>query len=363
MSQRVHNFNPGPAAMPLSVLEELRDNTVVFGKSGMSILEVSHRSKEFEAVIQSAEARLRRLLNLTDDFAVTFQQGGASLQFCMVPMNLMTANKKADYIVTGHWAKAAVKEAAKLGTVNQVGSTESENFTRLPRTDELKFDPAADYVHMTSNNTIYGTEWLRPEPEVGSVPLICDASSDFLSRPIPMSKYALVYAGAQKNAGPAGVTLVIIRKDLLARSQKTLPAMLNYNTHVEKQSLYNTPPCYSIFAVELVCKWLENLGGLAAMDKVNEEKASRLYAAIDSSEGYYRCPVAKDSRSRMNVVFRLGSEELEGRFTKGATAAGLVGLKGHRSVGGCRASLYNAVSIECVDALVQFMKDFQKANG
>ncbi len=363
MTQRIHNFGAGPAVMPVSVLEELRDNTIVLGTTGMSILEISHRSKAFDAIIKSAEARLRRLLAIPGDYAVLFMQGGASTQFSMVAMNLMTGSKKADYIVTGHWAEAAVKEAKKVGTVNETGSTKAENFSRLPRADEIKFDPAADYAHFTSNNTIEGTEWLRPEPEVGSVPLVCDASSDFMSRPIPVAKYGAIYAGAQKNAGPAGVTIVIIRKDLLSRSSKSLPTMLNYAIQAEKESLYNTPPCYAIYAVDLVCKWLESIGGLAAIEKMNAEKADLLYRAIDASGGFYRTPVATDSRSRMNVVWRLANEEIENKFIKEAQSAGLDGLKGHRSVGGCRASLYNALPKASVDALVDFMARFQKSNG
>jgi len=363
MSNRVHNFNAGPAVLPVQVLEELRDNMVVTGKAGMSILEMSHRSKEFEAIIQSCEARIRRLLSASDDFAVLFLQGGASLQFSMVPMNLMTVNKKADYIVSGHWAVAAVKEAVKIGTVNQIGSTKAENFARIAREDEMKFDPEADYVHLTSNNTIEGTEWLGPEPNIGSVPLVCDASSDFMSRPIPVEKYSVIYAGAQKNAGPAGVTVVIIRKSLLTRSPKTLPILLDYNTHVTNTSLYNTPPCFAIYAVELVGKWLEGLGGLAVMEKMNIEKADLLYQAIDTSGGYYKNPVPAYCRSRMNVVWRLPSEELENKFISEAKAKAMVGLKGHRSVGGCRASIYNALPKAAIEALVAFMKDFREKNG
>lgn len=363
MTQRIHNFGAGPAVLPVPVLEELRDNTVVLGETGMSILEISHRSKKFEEIIQSAEARMRRLLGIPDSYAVLFLQGGATLQFTMVAMNLMTGSKKADYINTGHWAEAAIKEAAKVGKVNEAGSTKAEGFVRLPGVGELKFDPDADYVHMTSNNTIEGSEWLRAEPETGSVPLVCDASSDFMSRPLPVTKYGVIYAGAQKNAGPAGVTVVIIRKDLLTRSSKSLPTYLSYAVHADKQSLYNTPPCYSIYAVELVCRWLETIGGLAAIEKMNIEKAALLYDTLDASKGFYRAPVANDCRSRMNVVWRLASEELEEKFLKGAKQAKLDGLKGHRSVGGCRASLYNALPRESVVALVEYMKDFQKANG
>jgi len=280
----------------------------------------------------------------------------------MVPLNLMPPKNKADYIVTGSWSKKAVKEAKRVGAVNIAASTEDENFKRIPRQDELKLDPDAAYVHYTSNNTIYGTEW-NYIPEVGNVPLVCDMSSDIFSYPFDVSKFGLIYAGVQKNLGPAGVTLVIIREDLLERSQDTLHTMLNYKIHAENNSLYNTPPVFAIYIVGLVAKWLLNLGGLEAIAKLNDEKAKLIYDAIDNSNGFYKGHAEKDSRSKMNITFRLPSEELEKKFVKEATEQGLVGLKGHRSVGGLRASVYNAFPIEGAKALVEFMKDFQNKNS
>lgn len=360
--ERVYNFNPGPAVLPLPVLEEAQRDLVALPGVGMSVLEVSHRSKVFEGILAAAEADLRTLLALPDNYKVLFLQGGASLQFTMVPMNLLPKDGVADYILTGHWAQAALKEAKKLGKVNVAGSTESENFTRIPRQEELKLDPKAAYVHFTSNNTIYGTEWQK-EPEVGNVPLVCDASSDILSRQIDVRQYALIYAGAQKNMGPAGVTTVIIRDDLLARVPAELPAMLDYKLQAEKQSLYNTPPVFAIYIQRLVLQWLRGLGGLAEMERRNKEKAQLLYDAIDTSGGYYRGTAEKRSRSRMNITFRLATEELEEKFVKEASAQKLSGLKGHRSVGGLRASIFNAFPREGVEALVAFMKDFQQKNG
>jgi len=280
----------------------------------------------------------------------------------MVPLNLMVKNKKADYIVTGSWSKKAVKEAKRVGTVNIAASTEEGNFKRIPKQEELKLDPQADYVHFTSNNTIFGTEWHK-EPEVRNVPLVCDASSDILHKKIDVSKYALIYAGAQKNIGPSGVTLVIIRKDLLERSSDSLHTMLNYKTHVENNSLYNTPNVFGIYIINLVCKWLNGLGGLDGMYKINKEKADILYKCIDESGGFYKGHAEKDSRSLMNITFNLASEDLEKKLVSEATAAGFDGLKGHRSVGGLRASIYNAFPKKGVEDLVSFMKDFQKKNG
>lgn len=360
--ERVYNFNPGPAVLPLPVLEEAQRDLLALPGVGMSVLEVSHRSKVFEGILAATEADLRALLNLPTNYKVLFLQGGASLQFTMVPMNLLPKDGAADYIITGHWAQAALKEAKKLGKVNVAGSSESENFTRIPRPDELKLDPKAAYVHFTSNNTIYGTEWAK-EPEGGTVPLVCDASSDILSRQIDVRRYALIYAGAQKNMGPAGVTTVIIRDDLLARVPAGLPAMLDYKLQAEKQSLYNTPPVFAIYIQRLVLKWLRELGGLAEMERRNREKAQLLYDAIDASGGYYRGTAEKGSRSRMNLTFRLASEELEEKFVKEAAAQKLSGLKGHRSVGGLRASMFNAFPLEGAQALVAFMKDFQQKNG
>jgi len=292
---------------------------------------------------------------------VLFLQGGASLQFSMVPMNLLLPGSTADYIDGGSWAEKAVKEARKVGSVNVAASTKAENYSRIPRQDELKLTPNAAYVHMTSNNTIEGTEY-KQLPDVGGVPLVSDTSSDMFSRPIDITRHALIYSGAQKNMGPAGVTVVIIREDLLQRSQKTLPTMLNYAVHAENGSMYNTPPAFAVYTMGLVMKWLRAQGGLAAIEKVNVRKAGKLYAEIDRT-GFYRGTAHKDQRSLMNVTFRLGSEDLEKQFVKAATAAGLDGLKGHRSVGGMRASIYNAFPEDGVDALVGFMREFERSRG
>lgn len=361
-TQRVFNFNPGPAVLPVEVLEEAQRDLVCLPGAGMSVLEVSHRSATFEEILKGTEQNIRQLLGLPDNYHVLFLQGGASLQFAMVPMNLLPKDGSADYIVTGHWAERALKEAQKLGTVRVAATTASENFTRIPRQDELQLDAKAAYAHFTSNNTIYGTEW-SAEPAVGDVPLVCDASSNFLSRVIDAKKYALIYAGAQKNAGPAGVTIVILRDDLLARVPPKLPAMLDYKLQAENKSLYNTPPCFAVYMVRLVTNWLIRRGGLAAVEKANREKAELLYNAIDESGAFYRGTAEKQSRSRMNVTLRLPSEELEKKFVKEAEARGLSGLKGHRSVGGLRASIFNAFPREGVEALVAFMKEFQRANG
>ena len=361
LPKRIFNFSAGPAIMPVSVLEQIRDEMMSLPGVGMSVLEISHRSKVFDEIIQTAEAKLRSLMGIPDNYHVLFLQGGASLQFSMVPINLLPASGSADYIVTGVWSEKAVKEAKKVGTVKTAGTTKAENFSRIPNQSELTLDPDAAYVHFTSNNTIFGTEG-RTEPEVGNVPLICDASSDILSRPVDVSKYGMIYAGAQKNIGPSGVTLVIVRDDLLAKIPDGLHTMLDYRTHVKDKSLYNTPPTFGIYVIGLVAKWLEGLGGLAAMEKMNQEKAGILYDAIDASE-FYRGTAEKNSRSLMNVCFRLPSEELEKDLIKQATAAGFDGLKGHRSVGGLRASIYNAFPKEGVAALVEFMKEFERKHA
>jgi phosphoserine aminotransferase len=359
--QRIFNFSAGPAVLPLPVLEEAQRDLVSLPGVGMSVLEISHRSKAFEAILAGAEADLRALGGVPSNYKVLFLQGGASLQFSMVPLNLHTAGKAADYIDTGGWAQKAVKEAKRVGAVNIAGTTEGEQFSRIPRQDELTLDPNAAYVHMTSNNTLVGTEW-QGEPEVGAVPLVSDASSNIFSRPIDVRKYGLIYAGAQKNLGPSGVTLVIVREDLLARSSKSLHTMLNYAVHAENRSMYNTPPCFGIYLMGLVAKWALAEGGLEAIGARNARKAAKLYAEIDRT-GFYRGTAAADSRSTMNATFRLGSEELEKTFVKEATAAGLDGLKGHRSVGGMRASIYNAFPEAGVDALVAFMREFERVKG
>ena len=361
MTERIYNFSAGPAVLPVPVLEEAQRELIKLPGVGMSILEISHRSKAFDEIIGAAESGLRELMNLPDNYHVLFLQGGASLQFSMVPMSFLPKGGSADYIVTGSWGKKAVKEAKLSGAVNIAATTEDGNFTRVPGQEELKLDPQAAYAHFTTNETIQGVEWKR-EPEVGDVPLVADASSDILSRPIPVEKYALVYAGAQKNMGPSGVTLVIIRDGLLGRIPQGMHTMLDYRTHVENKSLYNTPNTFGIYIISLVCKWLKSLGGLPGMQRENEAKARILYDAIDATD-FYRGHADADSRSLMNVTFRLPSEELEKQFAKEATAAGLDGLKGHRSVGGLRASIYNAFPREGVEALVSFMKEFERKNG
>jgi phosphoserine aminotransferase len=358
---RIFNFSAGPAVLPLEVLEEAQRDLVSLPGVGMSVLEISHRSKPFDEIIQGCEADLRTLASIPKDHHVLFLQGGASLQFSMVPMNLLPAGGSADYVVTGSWSEKAVKEAKRVGGVKIAASTQSENYSRVPKQEELKLDPNAAYVHITTNNTIYGTEFPYT-PDTGSVPLVADTSSDMFSRPLEMSKYALIYAGAQKNLAPAGLTLVIVRDDLVKRTPSTLPTMLQYGVHVENQSLYNTPPVFAIYIMRLVLKWILKEGGLAAMERRNNAKADKLYAEIDRT-GYYRGHAHTDSRSRMNVTFRLPSEDLDKQFAKEATAAGLDGLKGHRSVGGMRASIYNAFPDAGVDALVDFMRHFESRNG
>ncbi len=361
MSQRIFNFSAGPAVLPESVLLEAQQNLVALPGVGMSVLEISHRSKPFEAILAKTEADLRALGGVPANYKVLFLQGGASLQFSMVPLNLLTAGTTADYIVSGAWAQKAVKEAQRVGTVHVAATTEGENFSRVPRQDELQLTPNAAYVHFTTNNTLFGTE-STGEPNVGDVPLVADTSSDMFSRPIDVAKYGLIYAGAQKNLGPSGVTLVIIREDLLARSTKALHTMLNYAVHAENGSMYNTPPCFGIYLMGLVMKWGLAQGGLAAIGALNDRKAAALYAEIDRT-GFYRGTADTGSRSRMNITFRLPSEDLENAFVKAATAAGLDGLKGHRSVGGMRASIYNAFPEAGVTALVEFMREFERTKG
>lgn len=361
MTDRIHNFSAGPAVLPVPVLEEAQREMLSLPGVGMSLMEISHRSKTFDEIFGRAETGLRELLVIPENYHVLFLQGGASLQFSMIPMNLLPADGSADYVITGSWGKKALKEAKRAGATNVAANMADGGFTRVPATDELKLDPKAAYVHITTNETIEGVEW-KSEPEVGNVPLIADASSDILSHPIPVDKYGLIYAGAQKNMGPSGVTLVIMRDDLLARIPDGLHTMLDYRTHVENKSLYNTPNTWGIYIIGLVAKWLADKGGLEAMHRENETKAQLIYDAIDGTE-YYRGHADADSRSIMNVTFRLPTEELEKKFTAEATAQGLDGLKGHRSVGGIRASIYNALPLASVEALVAFMKDFEKNNG
>jgi phosphoserine aminotransferase len=358
---RIFNFSAGPAVLPMPVLEEAQRDLIALPNVGMSILEISHRSKTFDDILNRAAADIRELAGVPANYKILMLQGGASLQFSMVPMNLLRPGSTADYIDTGSWAGKAVKEAKRVGKVNVAATTKAENYSRIPQQRELALTPDASYVHMTSNNTIEGTEWTEL-PDVGGVPLVSDASSDVFSRPMEIARYGLIYAGAQKNLGPSGVTLVIIREDLLSRSPDTLPTMLNYRVHAENDSLYNTPNTFGIYILGLTMKWLRSVGGLHAMLKINESKASKLYAEIDRT-GFYRGTAQKESRSLMNVTFRLATEELEKAFVKEATAAGLDGLKGHRSVGGMRASLYNAFPEAGVGALTDFMRHFEQKRG
>ena len=361
MKGRIYNFNAGPAAHPLPVLEEIQAEFLNFKGSGMSIMEVSHRSRWFDEVIEDATARVRRLFKLDETFHVLFLQGGASLQFCMIPMNLLPDGQSADYVNTGTWATKAIKECKIQGKpVKVVASSEDKGFSYIP--EGISFSPDAAYAHITSNNTIKGTQWAS-FPDTGGVPLVCDMSSDVMSRSFDVSPFGLIYAGAQKNLGPAGATLVLIRDDMLKRVPEDLPAMLKYTTYVQHNSMFNTPPCFAVYTVQLVLKWLEEtVGGLDKMEQINREKASLLYQTIDES-GFYRGTAEKESRSVMNVTFRLPAEDLEKQFVQQALEHGLVGLKGHRSVGGCRASIYNATSLEAVKALVDFMGEFARKNG
>ena len=366
--ERVHNFNAGPAALPLPVLEQARDEMLNYRGSGMSVMELSHRSAHFEGIIRQAEADLRSLLGIPDHYSVLFLQGGASLQFAMLARNFIPSEGSADYILTGAWAKAAVKEAEKRGRVRVIGAAdalERGNFNHVPSPAELDLDPKAGYLHFTSNETIHGVEWAadaEPEPPAG-VPLICDASSNIASRPIHAAKYAMIYAGAQKNLGPAGVTLVVLRNDMLERVPSKLPVVLDYKAMAENKSLYNTPPCFSIYMLGLVLKWVKDIGGLEAVARRNATKATKVYKAIDDSGGFYRGHARPDSRSTMNVTWRMAEEALEKEFLKEAQARGLYELKGHRSVGGMRASIYNAMTLEGVQALRDFMDEFRKRHG
>jgi phosphoserine aminotransferase len=360
--KRAINFNAGPAAIPLEVLEKAQSELLDWKGTGMSVMEVSHRSKEYEEMHNHAQALFKEIAGMGDDWKILFLTGGASSQFFMLPQNMLGEGASADYLVTGHWGKAAVKEAKRFGKINAISTEKDGNFTSILKQSEIKLDPAAAYVHMTSNNTIFGSQW-HYWPEVGSAPLVCDMSSDIFSRPFPVDKFSMIYAGAQKNLGPSGVTVVAMKESFLAKAKEDLPTMLSYKVHAANNSLYNTPPCFSIYILDLTLGWIKGLGGLPALQKINEEKARILYDAIDSSGGYYRCPVDKDARSEMNVVFRLKSEELEEKFVKEAKAAGIIGVKGHRSTGGIRFSIYNANLVGNVRISVDFMRDFQKKNG
>ncbi len=361
--QRVYNFSPGPAVLPKPVLEEAQKELLNYQSTGMSVMEMSHRSKAFESILADADSGIRRLLKISDDYAVLFLQGGASLQFSMVPMNLYLQGHPVDVVQTGMWSKKAVEELAKLGEYRVVASSEVDRFTYIPSVDRTMFNQDASYAYITSNNTIYGTQW-QVFPDTQELPLVADMSSDFLSKSVDVSKFGLIFAGAQKNIGPSGVTVVIVKKELAKRASVDLPTMLQYRTHIQHGSLYNTPPTFGIYIISLVTKWIEKVGGLSILERMNQEKAAILYQAIDESM-FYTCPNHLSSRSLMNVVFRIqdNREDLETLFASEAAKHGLLELKGHRSVGGLRASIYNAQPKEAILELVSFMKAFEKRHG
>jgi phosphoserine aminotransferase len=360
--KRAHNFNAGPAALPLPVLERIREELLDYRGTGMSVMEMSHRSPEFEAINHAAEQNLRQLLAIPDDYALIFLQGGGSLQFGMVPMNLALPGKPVDVLHTGAWTAKAIAELKKSVSYNIAASTESEKFVRVPRNEEIKHSPDASYLYFCTNNTIEGTQYhVLP---ASAAPLVADMSSDIASRPLEVSKFGLIFAGAQKNLGPSGVTVVIVRKDLAERADRNLPAVLQYRTHIKEKSLYHTPPTFAVYILGLVTEWMVAEGGLPGIQRRNQAKAKLLYDTLDASDGYYRCPVEKASRSLMNVVFRVGADEaVEKEFAQGAAAANLVGTPGHRLVGGMRVSLYNAVGQDSVEALVAYLREFQRTRG
>jgi len=359
MPDRIYNFSAGPATLPYEVLTQAAKDIVNFNNTGIGLIEMSHRSKEFMAVAAEAESLLREVMGIPNNYKVLFLQGGASTQFAMVPMNLLSPGQTATYLNTGTWSKNAIKEAKLFGNVDVAYSSESSNFNHVPASKDYEIAPESQYLYFVSNNTIFGTQF-HNFPETDK-PLVADMSSDIMWRPIDVSKFGLIFAGAQKNMGPAGVTVVIIRDDLIGRSKNYLPTMFDYKTHADKDSMFNTPPCFAIYVVGLVLKWLKNLGGLAAIEKINREKAALLYEKIDSTD-FYRGHARTDSRSMMNITFNLPTPELEAQFIKEATAKGMSGLKGHRSVGGCRASIYNAFPREGVAKLVEFMTEFENRN-
>lgn len=363
-TKRVFNFNAGPAALPLPVLERIREELLDWRGSGMSVMEMSHRSPEYESMNAATEQKLRSLLAIPDEYAVMFVQGGGSLQFTMVPMNLCLPGKPVDVLHTGAWTAKAIGELKKGFPHHIAASTEPEKFARLPKSNEVRFSAGASYVYLCTNNTIEGTQWTS-FPETGDAPLVADMSSDIASRPINVKKFGLIFAGAQKNLGPAGVTIVILRRDLAERADKTLPSLLQYRTHIKHKSLYHTPATFAVYVVGLVLEWIESRGGVTGIQKRNDAKAKLLYDAIEASGGFYRCPVEQSSRSKMNVVFRVagGDEAVEEQFAKEAATVGLVGTPGHRSVGGMRISLYNAVEPAAVEALTSFMREFRRTHG
>ncbi len=358
----VLNFNAGPAMLPASVLEQAQAELRDYQGKGMSIMEMSHRSKEYEAINSQAEATFKQLLGVGEGYRVLFIQGGASMQFAMVAMNFLTPGATADYLMTGAWAEKAYQEGAAIGSVREAGSTKEGGYRRVPRANEIKLSPEPAYVHLTSNETIQGIQW-QTFPDVGARMLVADMSSDILSRPLDASKFALIYAGAQKNLGPSGVVAVMIRESWLAKANTKLPTMLRYATYAKNNSLYNTPPTFSVYVLNLVLQWIQKTGGLAAMAERNKRKAQLLYDAIDRSNGFYRGHAEPDSRSNMNVTFRLPDEAREKQFLAEAQKAGMVGLAGHRSVGGVRASIYNAMGVEACQTLASFMTDFARKNA
>lgn len=362
-THRAFNFNAGPGALPVSVLERVREELLDYRGAGMSVMEMSHRSPEFEEILAKTESDLRRLMGIPQEYAVIFLQGGGTMQFAQVPMNLYIQGKPVDMIHTGTWTAKAIGELKKGTPFRLAASTEAEKFNRVPRQDELSLAPDASYVYMCTNNTIEGTQW-QAMPQTGEVPLVADMSSDILSRKTSVPQFGLIFAGAQKNLGPSGVTVVIVRRDLAERADAKLPSLLQYRTEIKENSLYHTPPTFAIYMVGLVLEWVDSLGGVDGIEKINDTKAKALYDAIDASQ-IYKCPVEKASRSKMNVVFRVagGDEAVEKQFAKEAAAAGFAGIKGHRSVGGMRVSLYNAVTPQAVEALVSFMREFEQKRG
>lgn len=357
---RVYNFSAGPSMLPEEVLKKAQSEMLEYGKSGMSVMEMSHRSKDYDDIIKGAEALVRELMNVPDNYKVLFLQGGGSSQFTMIPMNLGNKNKKCDIVITGQWAKKAAQEAERYITVNRVASSADKTFSYIPKLDKSTFSKDADYFYICMNNTIYGTKY-NNLPETGDIPLVADISSMVMSEVIDVSKFGLLFAGAQKNLGPAGVTLVIVREDLIGNQMDITPTMFNYQIHADNGSLYNTPPTYGIYVLKLVLEWIKEKGGVAAVQKINEEKAKILYDFLDSSK-LFKGTVEKEDRSLMNVPFVTGNEELDAKFVKEAKEAGLVNLKGHRTVGGMRASIYNAMPVEGVKKLVDFMKKFEEEN-
>nr|WP_044201196.1 3-phosphoserine/phosphohydroxythreonine transaminase [Oscillochloris trichoides] len=359
---KVHNFNAGPSVLPQAVLAQAQAELLDYQGRGMSILEMSHRSKEYEAINAQAEERMKSLLGLSDSYRVLFMQGGASSQFALIPLNLLPADGVADYIVTGSWGEKALEEAKRIGNVNVAANTAEGNFRSLPSADEIKLSANPAYVHLTTNETIQGVQW-SALPDVGTAPLIADMSSDILSRPLDANRFAMIYAGAQKNIGPAGVTVVVVRENLIAQGRKDLPMIMRYSTFAKNNSLYNTPPAFAVYMVNLVLGWIAEHGGLESMAIRNADKATQIYAAIDRSGGFYRGHAAAEARSQMNITFRLPDEALEKKFVAEAQAHGMVGLAGHRSVGGIRASIYNALEPEACIALSGFMDEFAQKNG